>query len=152
MLLSGCAHNIPLKGTLESPPSVTQVPLAVGVYYSPEFCAHKHEDSRKGDRWIFPLGEASVTLFDQVLPRLFKSVLPVQTRHPLATSAPALAVVIEPKIEVFDFAIPFLKTGTYSAELTYRFTLYSPQGNPFASWLVKGEAAKPGEMGFSFAR
>ena len=76
----------------------------------------------------FPLGEASVALFDQVLPRLFKSVLSVQTRPSLATSAPALAVVIEPKIEAFDFAIPFLKTGTYAAELTYRFTLYSPPG------------------------
>lgn len=152
ILLVSCTHTIPLKATIEPPLDVTQVPVAVGVYYSPEFRAYEHAGSRGGDRWVFPLGPASMTLFDQAFPRVFASTQPVQSRPPLPTGDVELAAVIEPKIETFDFGLPFLKTGTYTAEITYRFTLYSPRGDPIASWLVKGVGAKPGEGGFEFAR
>ena len=152
MLLVNCTHTIPLKATIEPPIEGAQVPAAVGVYYNAEFRAYEHAGSRGGDRWVFPLGPASVTLFDQVFPRMFASTRSVQSRPPLSTGDTELAAVIEPKIEAFDFGLPCLKTGTYTVEIAYRFTLYSPRGDPIASWLVKGVGAKPGEGGFEFAR
>lgn len=151
-LASGCAHAIPLTPTMSRPPTVRQVPLAVGVFYSPEFRNYTHSGWRGGDRWDFPLGEASVKLFDQAFPIMFESLVPVSSRPPLAPDGRKLAAVIEPKIEGFDFNLPFIKTGTYSAEITYRFTLHSMEGEPFASWTVKGVGAKPGQFGFEFAR
>ncbi|KRT64799.1 MAG: hypothetical protein XU13_C0156G0001 [Candidatus Rokubacteria bacterium CSP1-6] len=151
-LLSACAHAIPLQATLERPPTVRQVPLAVGVFYSQEFRDYMHSNWRGGDRWDFPLGQASVKLFGQALPILFESVVPVSGRSPLPEGGAKLAAVIEPKIEAFDFSLPFLKTGTYTAEISYRVTLHSPEGLALASWTVKGIGAKPGQAGFEFAR
>jgi hypothetical protein len=151
-LMAGCTHAIPIKASLEAPPNVAQVPVAVGVYYSAEFRAYEHLGARFGDRWAFPLGQGSVALFDRVFPVMFERTFPVQSLPPLNPGGPQLAAVIEPKIEEFDFTLPMLKTGTFSAEITYRFTLYSPQGDPVASWTVKGVGAKPGEIGFELAR
>src|SRR3989304_2646163 len=143
-LLSACAHAIPLQATLERPPTVRQVPLAVGVFYSQEFRDYMHSNWRGGDRWDFPLGQASVKLFGQALPILFESVVPVSGRSPLPEGGAKLAAVIEPKIEAFDFSLPSLQTGTYTAEISYRVTLHSPEDLALASWTVKGIGAKPG--------
>lgn len=151
-LLAGCTHAIPLKATVDSSPTVVQVPTAVGFYYSPEFRAYQHVGSRGGDKWVFPLGEASVTLFDRAFPIIFESALPVQNLPPLEGGDMEFAAVIEPEIEGFEFDLPFLKTGTFTAEITYRFTLYSLNGDPFASWTVRGEGANRGKIGFEVAR
>lgn len=151
-LISGCAHTIPLNATVSETGKVTKVPLAVGVFYTPQFRAYKHEGSRMGDKWIYNLGEASVNLFDKVFPTLFQEARHVQERPPIASGEDYLNAVIVPKIEAFDFSLPFLKTGIFSAEITYRFTLYSLEGDPFASWTVKGEGEKKGQFGFSFSR
>ena len=70
---------------------------------------------------------------------------------PYDAPAPAVDAVLEPRIEDFTFDIPLLKTSTYSAEIAYRFTLYSPEGAPVASWRVEGYGARKGEFGFDFA-
>lgn len=150
---AGCAHTIPLKAaSLDRPPGAVQAPVAVGIYYSLEFRTHEEKIWRSGDRWDFALGEASVRLLDRAWPMLFESSAPVPSRPPLQTGQPKLAAVIEPKIEAFDFSLPFLKTGTYTAEITYRMTLYSPEGERLVSWTVRGQGAKPGQVGFEFAR
>jgi hypothetical protein len=151
-LMSGCALEIPLKGAIEPPATISKLPITVGVYYSPEFKDYLYTGSRGGDQWKFPLGAASVKLYDQTFPVLFSNCFPVQTRPPLSAGTPECAAVIEPRIEAFDFSIPFFKTSSYGAEITYRYTLYSPKGDPVASWIVKGSGAKSGKPGFEFAR
>jgi hypothetical protein len=149
---AACSHTIPLGGvTVDRPPTAVQAPVALGVYYSPEFRAHEAKIWRMGDRWDFALGEASVKLLDRVWPYMVESVLPLPSRPPVPADR-KVAGVIEPKIDSFDFGLPFLKTGTYTAEITYRMTLYSPDGASLASWAVRGEGAKPGQVGFEFAR
>jgi hypothetical protein len=150
---TGCTHVIPLTAaSLDRPPGAIQAPVAVGVYYSPEFRTHEQKIWRGGDRWDFALGEASVRLLDRAWPMIFESSPPVPSRPPMQAGQPKLAAVIEPKIEAFDFSLPFLKTGTYTAEITYRMTLYSPEGESLVSWTVRGQGAKSGQMGFEFAR
>jgi hypothetical protein len=148
----GCAHEIPLKGDIGPPSAVSKLPIAVGVYYSPEFKEYQYVGSRGGDQWKFPLGPASMKLHDQACTVLFTNFFPVQTRPPFSDGTTQCAAVIEPRIEAFDFQLPFLKTSTYSAEITYRYTLYSPKGDAVASWTIKGTGAKPGKAGFEFAR
>jgi hypothetical protein len=149
-LLSACAHSIPLQGRLEQTPIVTGLHLAVGVYYSDEFRNYEFRGSRMGDQWVFSLGPASAKIFDQTLPILFSSIQPV--KNTLLLPGSDLAAVIEPRIEGFDIELPLLKTGHYRAEITYRFTLYSQDGVPVASWVVKGIGDKQGQVGFEFAR
>lgn len=151
-IAAGCTHAIPLKPTIDRPQGIVQVPAVLGVHYTREFKEYRHSDWRGGDRWDFDLGSASVQLLDRALPALFEGVVPVASRPPLPDGGPKIVAVLEPRIESFDFSLPFLKTGTYTAEITYRLTLSSPQGAPIVSWTVRGAGAKPGQMGFEFAR
>ena len=48
---TGCTHTIPLKAApLDRSPMAVQAPVAVGVYYSPEFRTHEEKIWRGGDR------------------------------------------------------------------------------------------------------
>lgn len=152
LLLAGCTHAVPLTGNFDPRPGAARLPVAVGVYYSDEFATYEHAENSFGDRWVFPLGPASRPLIDQALAALFETSVPVGGRPPLEAGQPDVVAVVEPAIEGFGFTLPFLKTGTYTAEIVYRFTLYAPNGTPFASWSVTGYGAKPGEVGFEFAR
>jgi hypothetical protein len=140
-LTCACTHVSSLKATVDRPPNVVQVPLVVGVYYSPEFHAYKHVRTRQTHRWVVPVGQASVSLFDRIMPMIFANVVPVPSRPPLSATEQSVAAVIEPRIEQFDFVFPWV-FGTYTAEITYRFMLYSPDGTPLASWTVNGRGER----------
>ncbi len=89
----------------------------------------------------FPIGQASVTLFDRLFPAIFKGASVVPTRPPLPIEGAKVDAVIEPTIESFDVKTRVRGPGfteTYLAEITYRFTLWSFQGERIASWTVTG--------------
>ena len=152
LVIFGCTHAIPMKGTMETIPQTERVPLKLGIYYSPDFRNYKYVGSRGGDKWEFPLGNTSISLFDRVFSDMFTSARNVDSLPPFSGPQAKLDAVLEPKIESFDFALPFLKTGDYTAEITYRFTLYSLSGDQIASWTVRGSGSKHGQVGFEFSR
>lgn len=146
VFMSGClTFTAPAKVTLDRPPDVGKLPLTVGIYYSVEFRAHEHVRTKDLGKFVVPSGEASVALFDDILPLMFENTVLVPGRPPLAQRDPRLVAVIEPRIEHFDVDLPVV-IGTIRAEVTYRFTLYSPVGHPFASWRVNG-VGEAGPMG-----
>ncbi len=146
VLLGGCAATTTLKPTVDHLPSVARAPVSVGVYYSPEFRNYKQDGSDDG-KWPFSysIGPASVTLFQQLLPRLFKDVVQVDSRPPLAAEGRELAGVIEPSIEKVHLRQVRLNLW---AKVTYRFTVYAPDGERLASWTVTGEGLKKSPGGF----
>jgi len=150
--LTACAHTIPMKPAFVTPTATMQVPVVIGVYYRPDFSQREDKIWRMGDRWDFPLGQASVLVLDGAWKALFEGYRPVSAPPPLSAGERRVAAVIEPSIEAFDFGLPFLKSGTYTAEITYRFKLYAPDGATLASWTVRGAGAKPGQFGFDFSR
>ena len=159
LVVLGCTLAIPMKSTMEAPPTTARVPLRLGVYYSPDFRNYSYTAytwismnwSSRGDPWVFPLGNTSARLFDRVFSDMFTSVQSLDSRPPLRGSQAKLDAVLEPKIESFDFSEPHLKEGAYTAEITYRFTLYALNGEPLASWTVRGTGSKHRKPGFDFA-
>lgn len=135
--------------TIDNPPA--KLPAVIGIYYSPEFRNHEEQLWKKGDRWDFPLGPSSVAAFDQAIPMVFEKTLPVQNRTPLADGG-VVDGVVEPRLESFDFQLPWLKTGTYSSEINYRVLLYDKSGVTVASWIANGVGEINGQAGFEFAR
>ena len=152
ILLPACSLDIPLSPSLGVTSGQPKLDETVGVYMTPEFKGYVHRGSRYGDTWIYPLGQASSILLDQAFRQVFAVTVSVDSLSPGDAAPAAMAAIIEPRIEEFSFSLPFLKTGVYSANITYRFTMYRMDGAPFASWVVMGEGAKPGEFGFEFAR
>jgi len=60
--------------------------------------------------------------------------------------------VLEPRIENFALDIPFMKTSTHRAEVTYLFSLYDPRSVPVAAWTVSGVGESAGGFTFSYTK
>ncbi len=149
--LSACSHSIPLDPQIEASSTPPTIDADVGVYFSEDFSTFEHRGSYGGDAWIFPLGPASVKLLGSTFDQVFRKTERVMSLPPFDDHRADLAAVIEPRIEEFDFQIPFLKTSTYTAQIAYRFILHDAKGTPVASWVVNGEGARRGELGFDFS-
>jgi len=146
-LMSGCILTVPLKPEVNRTPGVSQIPLAVGVYYDTAFRAYEHHFIIGSTSFNISVGESSVALFDEVFPIVFKRAVPVISRPPLPPGGPGVAAVIEPKIEKFEMDHPFILIGTtFSAEITYRFTLYSNEGEQIVSSTFMGHGEMPASL------
>ncbi len=68
---------------------------------------------------------------------MFKKTVPVISRPPLPPGGPSVVAIIEPKIEKFELGFRsqafFRIDPSFDAEITYRFTMYSPEGNQIVS-------------------
>jgi len=137
---------------VERPAGLQQLPVVVGIYMSPQFRAYRHVESREGSEWQFALGQASVSLLERALPLLFKAVVPVAGRPPLDGGPVGIVAVLEATLEGFAFALPYLAPEAYTAEIRYRFTLYSTAGEPVATWRVRGEGSRSGTLGLEQVR
>ena len=137
-ILASCTFAVDLKPVSERPKDVSPLPLTVGVYYSSGFRNAKFARSHGSDLYNVPLGKVDPTFFDGVFPMIFEKVVPVQSPPPLSEDSPPVIAVIEPRVDAFDVDIPWIPFATLTADIYYRFTLYSKDGTPFASWKVKG--------------
>jgi hypothetical protein len=141
-LLAGCGptnFNINATPTVEGLPDIKKSPLHAGVYYSPQFASHDQVRKKGQGIYHMHIGPASVSYFDQLLPRIFEKTSRVETLAPDELAKKGVDLVIAPSLEHFDFP---LGMESYSERfgVTYRTTLYTPRGVPASSWVVYGTA------------
>jgi hypothetical protein len=150
LFVSACTFQAELRPKV-SPSATTQIPLAVGVYYSPELLAYIQEEvTAGGARMRFAIGEATPPLFNEVFRLLFREVRSLDRLPPIATDV-SLDAIIEPRIEKFTVDAPLMSNlGTWTARVTYVFTLYSPKGDLIASWSRSWSGSS--NDGYSFTR
>ncbi len=133
-----------IDASLDQRPIVEQLPLAMGVYYSPEFRGYEHRSVEYIGgleyHFVYQLGPANVALFDQILPGMFRAVVPLKTWPTLSMSNAGLSAVLIPEIEnVFIRSSHNISDrGPFPVNVTYRFTLYGLVGDKLASWAVSG--------------
>ncbi len=147
-LLSGCTATP--KPIVECPSDTVQMPITVGVYYDPAFRAYKNQFTiGANSAYNISPGKASIILFDKVFSFMFKKAVPVISRPPLPPGSPSVLAVIEPKIEKFELVPSTSRmcfTTTFDPEITYRFTLYSPEGDQIVSSTYTGKGTKSGTI------
>jgi hypothetical protein len=133
LLCASCTFHADLAPKIGQ--ATERIPLSVGVYYSPELLAYKHDETLTGgSRMRFAIGEATPPLFNEVFQRLFRETRMVDRLPPLSKDI-AVDAVIEPRLERFSVDAPIMPTiGAWTARVTYLFTLYSPKGDLIASW------------------
>jgi len=138
----GC--KVSLNPKVDPLPMIKPIPLDVGVYFSPEFRSYEYRyegykiSGEPGDKESFAIGDASVDLFNQLFQGMFKSTVEVQQRPTLSSSGMKLAGVIEPNIEEFKLTKSQEQPGRrrrYRVQLTYRFTVYAPDGKISVFWV-----------------
>ena len=145
LLLAACSNSVSLKVDTEVPvPVVTQIPLAVGVYYDEAFRDYVYrEDSPDRPDWKIDSGASQVALFNKLLPSLFREVREVRSEQP----GTGQAGVIVPKVEEMQFALPDeTKSGFFEAWIKYRIDLYGRNGELVASWPVTGYGKSSDEL------
>jgi len=142
---AGCVWSVP-EPVLVREPRPVPVLLRIGVYYSPDFRSFTYRHHFSDTAWI--LGKPSVQLLHEALALLFIEVVEV----PRPGSGPSLrgdlAGIIEPQIvsaAAVYISDEHLQAGlqVMPVHVTYGFTLYSPSGEPMASWDVTGRGEEP---------
>ncbi len=141
-LIAGCVVAPP-KPEINRTQGVSQIPIVVGVYYDTAFRTYEHHFIIGTTSFNISVGKTGVSLFDEAFPIVFKKAVTVISRPPLPQGGPRVVAVIEPKIEEFEMDHPFIMIGTtFSAEITYRITLYSLDGEPIVSSTYVGKGKK----------
>ena len=121
--LHGCG-GVSVKPTDTVPvPLIEQLPLRVGVYYSPEFRSYAAREERWNTKWEVTLGPAHVTQIDRLAKAMFATTVPVAdlTKPP----EPALNMIIEPRFEEFAFVTPRdAGAQLFAVTIRYRVNIY----------------------------
>jgi hypothetical protein len=128
-LLAACtATKLDTKAQLP-PPLIEQLPVRVGIHYSPEFREYRHQETRGSIDYEVNLGPAHVTNLEWLLKAMFREVVPVEDPARAGSVSPPLAFVLEPKFEEYSFLTPKDVAGeAFIVTIRYLMTLYDGQG------------------------
>lgn len=155
IIMTGCSHErtAQLDTRLPRSPVVKQMPLHVGVDYSPEFlgftarkeiifCGPSGRKDSTRIYYTFPIGAASRDLFDQIIESMFTEI--TRTAGTL-TNTSSVDALLEPQIEFFDLDFvcsqDSLSEETISAKVNYVIHLYNgPDRHLVVSFHVGGQS------------
>jgi hypothetical protein len=137
--LAACtATKLDTKAQLP-PPLIEQLPVRVGIHYSPEFREYRHTETRGNIDYEVNLGPAHVTNLDWLLKAMFRELVPVDDPARAAEIRPPLAFVLEPKFEEYSFLTPKDVAGeAFIVTIRYLLTLYDGAGARVDSFTFTG--------------
>lgn len=121
-------------------PTIEKSPAYAGIYFSPGFASAKYMRHLGPDTYVFPIGEASVYLFDYAFRSAFARTRRIYDLTPNALAEAGVDVAIAPSLQYFNVRHGFDGDGPSERwSVIYRLTLYSRAGVPVVSWIVKGD-------------
>jgi len=125
-----------------------KMPVNIGLYLSDEFKNYRVADSTKtlGTTYDFwNLGSESAGMFQVGLSQIFKKVVVVGQKPPFSQAQPVpLRVVVEPKIEGFEFKVPAIVVQPWSTKIQYKIMVYNPEGKVVWQRSIAGVGEVPG--------
>jgi hypothetical protein len=156
-LTTACSNNLNLQVESDVPTPLTrQIPLNLGIYYNDNFRNFVFkEDSETRPDWTIDSRTSRISLFNELLPSMFKSVKPVD-----GTSSAGIPVdvIMEPEVLEMQVALPEeTHSDMYEAWIKYGIKIYNPGGNLISQWQLTGygkthtELFKNKESGLSTA-
>ena len=160
LIVAGCSveRNLKLDARLSLSPAFQPIPVRVGVFYSPEFLAATKKielKCRPNERtdifFIFPLGQASSELFDQIAASIFASVRRLSGRVPSADEKGTVDGVLELRIVAFEWKpqCPQEKSYHILSRISYTVNLFDPDGRLITSAGISGVGSEKPKPCFS---
>ena len=117
-----------MDAALKWEPLAAKIPLRIGMYESPEFLNYTGQWHLGRDTIVFPIGESSSTLMNQVLSAMFAEVVRLD-QWPPERELPLVAVISPEIVEFAPEEVP--------VQIGYQFTFYcAPFTAQPASWTV----------------
>ncbi len=153
VLAVGCAHTVTVAPKPPERRVGDKVPADIGLYLTKEFTDYRVSEFKMGNTWNYDnLGQASATQLQPGLAEIFRTVDLVDARPPLSKPQPrVLHAVVVPRIEKFEFDIPFTKFQVYPARISYKVTVYDMAGQVVLERTVEGVGDLKGSPGLDFA-
>ncbi|KGE04466.1 hypothetical protein HRUBRA_00931 [Pseudohaliea rubra DSM 19751] len=147
LLLAGCgAKEVVVAGRFPEP-TMSKLPLTLGVWYDDAFRQHEFFDEAKGRAetdWLVRTGEAQVQLWDTLLAGMFERVVPMDARPAPEQMNPAVDAVLIPRVDELQYAIPAqTNIKVYEIWMRYAFELVTTQGETIADWTMTAYGKTP---------
>ena len=154
LFIAGCSveRNLKIDARLPLPPAFKQIPIRIGVYYSPELLALTNKSEfvcRPNERsdifFIFPVGAASSDLFDQIITSMFVSVTRLPSPSQSSNRGSSIDGLLELRIESFKWELVCTKGNDLNhilAKIRYIVNLYDPGGHLISSLRISGSGVE----------
>ena len=140
MLLTGCASNVVVKGSIPEP-LVEKLPLTGSLSYTEEFKNYTYVESHKKRRGVlvgFDFKDVQVSMFD----RIFGALLSLDSSGTTKTD-----LIIEPQVLDFQYSTPAeTQTTQYEVWIKYRLQIMDGDRQTLADWVIKGYGKTPTAM------
>ena len=143
-------YNVPLDPKVVRPSIVERrFPGRLLVYYPDQFSEYALTETTRRllgtNQWEFKIGPASWSLFEQILPMIFRAVRRKRgvAKFPIV-KRPIPDLVLVPLIEGFYWGFGATPFGDTFATIRYRLTIYDPKGKLVYRTLIKGESTVKG--------
>lgn len=145
-IMAGCATNVKVEATFPKP-IVNQLPYNLGVFYPAEFRDYTYvESSEDRSERTINIGSAQTSLFNTVLPALFKQVEPVSQLQAPPSNLP-LDLVMTMTVDDFQYTVPSeTRIEMYEVWVKYNLQLLDPQGQLIADWILTAYGKTPAEL------
>ena len=147
LVLVACNYIVSPDGSIQKP-LINPLPINVGVYYGS--LGRDFEDNDTGGVKYRIRGPSKV-LFAQLLTASFQSVTEIEHWPGTESAYSDISAIFIPHIEHFSI---FLREGiteknqeflsVYTADITYRMTVYSSANKELGSWTVSGKGVVRG--------
>ena len=147
LLITGCGtKEVIVTGNFPDP-LMEPLPVALGVWYEPEFETHEFFDEAKGradSTWIVKTGEAQVSMWDKLLNGMFLRVERMDGKPAPEQMNPAVDAVLIPRVDELQYAIPaHTNVKVYEIWMRYAFELVTTSGEPIAQWTMTAYGKTP---------
>lgn len=150
LLLGACsAKEVVIQGDYPVP-SISPLPLTVGVYYDDSLTefTHTEVDETSGkEQFIIQTGRSQPAMFNNLLQGTFSNVVQVDSLENVQTEYPQVDVVFVPLIEEFQLGLPEkTRLNSYEVWIKYNMRLSELDGTQIADWVMTAYGKSPSEL------
>ena len=142
LVAAGCSNSLSVHVDTGVPiPLAAQIPLAVGLFYNDNFRNYVFkEDTEARKNWTIDTRQSRISLFDQILPSMFRTVTPLDDVNTVtANTGSTVDAILEPDVIEMQVALPEeTHSDMYEAWVKYAIKMYQPGGNVISEWQITG--------------
>ena len=152
--VSGCSTSLVVNATFPQP-LVDSIPVRIGILFDEALSTYAHEEKfPQQASYSIQLGEANVSMLNQLFSSMFASTESVPALPLEATDQGRLDAVIKPELERFEFDVPIQRADQFvEVWMQYQMRLYETDGQLIAEWPVTGYGkAEHGSRGVALNR
>lgn len=150
LLLGACsAQEVVISGDYPIP-SISPLPLTVGVYYDESLTSFTHTETDEvsgKDQFIIQTGRSQPTMFNNLLAGTFSEVVQVDSLADVQSNYPQVDVIFVPLIDEFQLGLPEkTRLNSYEIWIKYNMRLSELDGTQIADWVMTAYGKSPSDL------